>query len=335
MKHISISSPVLAEGKLFIGDGFHEDVNCKVYCLDAKTGEKAWEFQTGSHTESSPFVADGKVFIGAGDDGLYCLDAATGKEAWHYNGLHIDANPVVHQKRLFVGAGEGDVHKETAILGLNAETGKELWKQKIDVPAWGSPVVAGDLVYFGIGNGRFGASADNPSGSVLCVKASNGEKVWQHDAKDGVLSRPTVDRSRCYFGSRDHNLYCLDRRTGKLHWQRDLGSPVVTAAAVVRSEPRGLANAVYALGSAGQIHCLEPNTGAICWQRDLTNNGRLEATLWSSPALAVVGHDKDGEKRQLIFGATLGSADAPSPAVYCFEDRLRAADDDVIVESRP
>ena len=175
---------------------------------------------------------------------------------------------------------------------------------------------------------------DKPVGAVLCVNAADGEKVWRFDTTDGVLSRPSVDRSRVWFGSRDGNLYCVDRRTGKLHWKRDLGSPVVTAAAVARGSAGELANAVYAVGSEGQVYCLEPNTGAVCWQKDLTDGGRLAVTLWSSPAVAVVGRDKAGEKRQLIFGAALGSLDAPSPAVFCIEDRLSGSADEVIVESR-
>jgi outer membrane protein assembly factor BamB len=336
MKHISISSPVLVDGKLYIGEGFHQDSNCKVYCINAETGKEVWNYPTGSHTESSPFVAEGKVYIGAGDDGLYCLDAKTGDELWHYNGLHIDANPLVHEKRLYVGAGEGDVQTETAILCLDAESGKEVWKRRLDLPAWGSPVLAGDRVFFGIGNGRFDASdLGKPAGAVLCVNASDGETDWRFDTRDGVLCRPSVDRCRVWCGCRDGNLYCLDRRTGKLHWKRDLGSPVVTAAAVVRCAPGGLANAVYALGSEGQTFCLEPNTGAVYWQHDLTDGGRLAVTLWSSPSLTVAGHDQARETRQLIFGATLGSVDAPSPAVFCFKDRLDGSADDVIVESRP
>jgi outer membrane protein assembly factor BamB len=336
MKHISISSPVVVDGKLYIGEGFHQDSNCKVYCINADTGKEVWNFPTGSHTESSPFVTGGKVYIGAGDDGLYCLDAKTGDELWHYNGLHIDANPLVHEKRLYVGAGEGDVRTETAILCLDAENGKEIWKRDLDLPAWGSPVLAGDLVFFGIGNGRFDASdKDRPAGAVLCVKASDGATVWRFDTKDGVLCRPSVDRSRVWCGCRDGNLYCLDRRTGKLHWKRELGSPVVTAAAVVRCAPGELANAVYALGSEGQVYCLEPNTGAVYWEHDLTDGGRLVVTLWSSPSLTTAGAGSDGERRQLIFGATLGTIEAPSPAVFCFEDRLTGASDEVIVESRP
>src|SRR5262249_10105999 len=100
------STPCLADGRLYFGEGLHQDRGCKVYCLSADDGTKFWEFTTSSHTESGPCVAGGHVFVGAGDDGLYALDAATGKPAWHFNpGLHIDASPVVADGRLYVGSG--------------------------------------------------------------------------------------------------------------------------------------------------------------------------------------------------------------------------------------
>src|SRR5262249_41615929 len=49
-------SPVLADGRIYIGEGFHEDKDCKMFCLDAKDGKKLWEFQTQSHTESTPAI---------------------------------------------------------------------------------------------------------------------------------------------------------------------------------------------------------------------------------------------------------------------------------------
>src|SRR5262249_54238486 len=66
-------APQLADGRLYVGEGYHQDDNCKVYCIDAATGKKLWDFKTKSHTESRPLVADGKVFFGAGEDGLHCL----------------------------------------------------------------------------------------------------------------------------------------------------------------------------------------------------------------------------------------------------------------------
>src|SRR5439155_3308007 len=65
MKQV-FSTPCLVDGKLYIGEGFHQDSSCKLYCLKAENGEKLWDFQTDSHVESSPCVANGKVYFGAG-----------------------------------------------------------------------------------------------------------------------------------------------------------------------------------------------------------------------------------------------------------------------------
>src|SRR5262249_54613511 len=57
------SSPCLAAGRLYVGEGLHENRGCKLYCLDASTGRKLWHFETASHIESSPCIADGKVYV--------------------------------------------------------------------------------------------------------------------------------------------------------------------------------------------------------------------------------------------------------------------------------
>ncbi len=107
-----ISSPCLADGRLFIGEGFHDDPNCKLWCVDAASGSLLWHFQTKGQTESSPTVVAGKVYFGAGNEGLYCLDAATGKELWHfpekgYEGrlLRFGAGPTVAGDRLYAATG--------------------------------------------------------------------------------------------------------------------------------------------------------------------------------------------------------------------------------------
>ena len=170
------SSPCLADGRLYIGEGFHQHADCKLYCLDAATGAKLWDFATGSHTESTPCVAAGKVYFGAGDDGLYCLDAATGKEQWHLKGLHVDANPLVIGNRLYGGSGIGDAYKETVLFCLDADTGKEHWRMPTDLPVWGMAAVLDEHIYAGIGNGNFQMSADKPAGAVLCLETATGKR---------------------------------------------------------------------------------------------------------------------------------------------------------------
>ncbi|MFL5339152.1 MAG: PQQ-binding-like beta-propeller repeat protein, partial [Gemmataceae bacterium] len=55
----TVSSCAIHDGLLYAGDlaGF-------VYCFDAKTGAKQWDYDTKAHVWASPLWADGKVYLG-------------------------------------------------------------------------------------------------------------------------------------------------------------------------------------------------------------------------------------------------------------------------------
>lgn len=316
------SSPCVSGGRVYVGEGFHQHIGCKLYCLDADTGAKTWEFQTGSHTESSPCVADGRVYFGAGDDGLYCLDAATGAKVWHLNaGLHVDANPLVSGHRLYCGSGVGDTYKETCVFCLDAATGKELWRVPTDLPVWGGMALAGEQVYAGTGNGNFVASDEKrPAGAVLCLDAATGTRRWQFDARDGIHVKVAADRSQVYFGSRDGHCYCVGRLDGQLRWKRDLGSPVVASPALADCTCCGGSASVFVAASAGQVYCLDASTGRVDWSFDVAKDSGSppEATnLFSSPGVTV-RRDGHADRRRVYLGCGLDNN--ARGAVYCLED---------------
>ncbi|MGB9841490.1 MAG: PQQ-binding-like beta-propeller repeat protein [Candidatus Bathyarchaeales archaeon] len=87
----------------------------EVYCINAKTGEIKWSFNTGSSGVDSPFgswplgtwwthyiLADGKLYVRAGHDytppvfkgaKLYCLNASTGELIWSSLSFDIVGSP--------------------------------------------------------------------------------------------------------------------------------------------------------------------------------------------------------------------------------------------------
>ena len=80
---------------LVCGEGYHEDKDGRLICLDLepvrKSGGKeppklAWFLQATDHAEASPCIHEGKVVTGCGDDGVWCLELATGKVLWHIEG---------------------------------------------------------------------------------------------------------------------------------------------------------------------------------------------------------------------------------------------------------
>ena len=57
----------------------------KLYAINGKTGDKLWEFETGSFVVSSPAIgSDGTVYVGSGDKKLYAINGKTGDKLWEF-----------------------------------------------------------------------------------------------------------------------------------------------------------------------------------------------------------------------------------------------------------
>jgi len=72
----SVSGPAVAYGCVYVGSSDFD-----VFCLNALTGERVWNFSTGGIVRA-PSVAGGCVFAGSYDGNIYCLNASSGVEIW-------------------------------------------------------------------------------------------------------------------------------------------------------------------------------------------------------------------------------------------------------------
>jgi hypothetical protein len=82
-----------------------------MYCLDALTGIKLWNYTTGDWVASSPAVADDLLFVGSFDHTLYCLNTTNGHHIWNYTtGGMISASPAVADGIVYVGSLDGAVY---------------------------------------------------------------------------------------------------------------------------------------------------------------------------------------------------------------------------------
>jgi outer membrane protein assembly factor BamB len=327
-------APTISDGKVYFGEGLHTDSGCRLFCLDAASGKPAWQFPTASHTEGTPLIASGKVYFTAGDDGLYCVDAKTGERKWQFAGqeqqLHIDGPPALSSNRVFVGSGLYTL----ALLAVDTETGKVVWRTPVNLRSFGPPLVLGDRVVYGLGTGNLsadifqyaeenGRNAETaPAGAVVCVNAANGHEVWRYNLSRSVHTPLAADAFSVYATSRDGAVHCLDRKTGRLRWKTGIGATITAGPAVATTG--GFPVAAYAISTEGLMTCLNPQTGKVAWARDLREETRkLVSEVYTTPEIVVESTPK-GSRRVIYTGAMLENVNnrARTAAVFRFEDVL-------------
>ncbi len=76
--HGRLSAPTVAAGKVFVAES---DAHT-LHALDARSGNRQWQFTADGRIDSPPTVYAGRVLFGSADGWVYSLRAADGKLAW-------------------------------------------------------------------------------------------------------------------------------------------------------------------------------------------------------------------------------------------------------------
>jgi outer membrane protein assembly factor BamB len=128
----------------------------RVLCLNESDGKIVWKYEYdcpysisyAAGPRTTPVVSDGKVFALGAEGNLVCLDAAKGDVVWARDFKKdfdvktpmwgFSGNPLLDGQRLIcLAAGDG-----TTLVGLDKDTGKELWRSlSAKEPGYSSPVI--------------------------------------------------------------------------------------------------------------------------------------------------------------------------------------------------
>src|SRR5439155_6506722 len=151
--------------------------------------------------EAQPVIHNGKMFVTASYSRLFAFDARTGEKLWKYEhrlpeGIMpccdvVNRGAALYDNLVIFGT------LDAQLVALNQDTGKLVWKEKIDDYAAGysytaAPLIAKGLVITGVSGGEFGVI-----GRVEARDAKTGKLVWV---------RPTVEGHMGYLNGKENGI---------------------------------------------------------------------------------------------------------------------------------
>lgn len=217
--------------------------------------------------------------------GLGCITLAAAERSWpQYRGANGDG-----------------ISPETIATSWNGAAPKQLWR--VETPAGFSS--------FSIDDGKaFTLVTRNLEGTprevCLALDAASGKELWaapvgvakypgggdsgaaDNKGGDGPRSTPTVSEGKVYVYSADMALYCMDAKSGKTEWSKDILKDFAgrnidwknAMSPIVRDQMLFLAGG----GSGQSLLALDKSTGAVIW-----NSGDEKMTHTSPVFVSVHG----------------------------------------------
>ena len=245
--------------------------------LDASNGRPTWRINIGEPISGGIGIGAGILLVGSKTGNVHALDTA-GKLLWKSK----VSSEILSVPRYFDGlviVRTGDNH----IFGLDATDGSRKWVYERTTPALSlrssvGIVVDGGAVYAGFAGGK-----------MVAIRADNGKLLWEATVAQpkgvteieriaDITSLPVIDGPVVYAVAYQGRVAAVDRRSGKVIWNRDISSYSGMAA------EDGKVFVSHALGS---IYSLDYETGKTFWRQAGLLNRRLTAPLPMGSVIAV------------------------------------------------
>ncbi len=140
----------------------------------------------------------------------------------------------------------------TIIFSANKKT---LWSFKTNGRIYSSPIISGEMVFFG--------SADS---TFYAVNKNNGKLIWKYKTQGAIHSSPAITGNNICFGSADGNLYSLEIETGKLIWKfQSKGEKMQDVWDYYLSSPKVANGKIYWGSGDGNFYTLNVYDGKLVW----------------------------------------------------------------------
>ena len=289
----STSTPVVHDGKVYVGQGEHGFTG-NLTCINDSTGEIIWQYPVSGGVKSSPAISiqGGKPYIyftaskiTADNGSLYCL-GENGTLAWEYNppdDAYILQGAAISDGFVYFGTDEGYIycikakttpspedweqfHMDARHTGFSnstaPDTNNTLWiSDDISAVASSSPVVGEGKVFVNCGD------------TLKALNKSTGALLWSTPIAGSTVMgswlSPSYHAGKVFMSGL--KVYCIDATNGTIIWEYGLSSTACNGGTVVTD------GKVFAGDWDGHhYYCLDEETGEELW--NFTVSGYAQGT---------------------------------------------------------
>jgi outer membrane protein assembly factor BamB len=155
--------------------------------------------------------------------------------------------PVLSGGRIYVASNDGRVQ------AVDAESGRTLWRQRIE-----------DLITGGVGYGSNMVLVGSENSRVIAMSAETGEILWEATVTSEVLSAPATNGRVVVVQSVDDKLTGLNAATGEQLWLYESTAPDLSVRGT--SAPRIIDNFVLAAFANGTVASVALDNGTLRWE---------------------------------------------------------------------
>jgi outer membrane protein assembly factor BamB len=224
------TTPIIQDGKLFALGAMGD-----LFCLDAKDGKVVWSKKLTEEFNcpvplwgfsASPLLDGDRLItlVGGKDHVVMAFNKDTGKEIWHA----LSANEPGYCPPIIVEAGgkrQLIIWHPESVNGLDPETGKQYWSEKLHVQAGmaiPTPRVEDGKLFvsgFYCGSMMMKLNSDKPSEELLWKEKGRDERPENTKALHAVMCTPFLRDGYIYGVCSYGQLRCLKADTGERVWE--------------------------------------------------------------------------------------------------------------------
>jgi outer membrane protein assembly factor BamB len=281
------SSPVVADGRVFIHAKIRDMNREEIVAFDAKSGKQLWKtdyeraaFKSlyGNGPRATPAVVKDRVYAFGITGILSCTDARSGGASWQVDTLKefkaknlffgMACSPLVVGDNVLVNVGG----KGTSVVAFDRANGSKVaWKSMDDPASYSSPIV--------IGEGANRQAVFLTGASVASLNPADGSVYWRFPLVDRLLESSTTPiragdillASSITYGSVGLKLTTKDGKPAvEEAWKnKELTSYFSTPVAIGKEHiyiVTGTTPGAFSRPSA-DLHCIEAKTGKELWKK--------------------------------------------------------------------